>query len=941
MQPNSFFFSIYIPPFHYIDNQQSSLLLRLMSIFFGNTASNFNAATNATSGQTQNSSTNSSTSPTFGKKYDFNSVANEPLVGSRDVNVSDSSIFGYPRAPAFGVSSNSHFGTARLDSYSFGQPAVSMSGSKGEESTPPFFMSSGFGKSTFGINQKGSRIASYIATPENDITGFSGGKIQSICGMQAYKDKSQEELRFEDYQLGDKGTLAFNAATNATSGQTQLIFPGSSFSQTFGKKYDVNSMTNEPLFWSRDANASGFSKFGSLQATSFGVSSNSHFGTPSFNSYSFGQPAISMSGIKGKESTTPLLQNSGFGKSAFGINQKGSRTTSYIATPDIDSTCLFGGRIQSICGMQTYQDKSQEELRFEDYQLGDKGQECGSSFSVSTAQGFGLINNTRPFISPALNQSTVDQPFYSHFPSTFTVERAGVDSLSKNSTSLAQQAISHIFPPNPSLLNSCGTRNRVQSTASDVSFSPWNNSNQFAPFKPASSSSTAFTTPLRNPFSLSTSAPLSPCSVSPSTYPLLTKPSGHDFYQKNSFSTTPVLTTGGASQSTLCLNCLKQSQPTPPGLSNVSSTPLAANQNTPLFIGPLQPEITPKVGTTLPTTNASHPTTEGASCSEIGQGVGQQPSMNGQQSYFPVIMEVKPSPNMPPAETQPSDQISVEHPYLVTSIQYGISSLPVSDNPAPVRRRSSLIIRHSSLTHHRLPPQKYKPTSDKPKVPFFMDKENATGVLKTEVIIIPRENPRDWVRPTTESPQGADTSMDRMHDGDKVLHKLKLQSEETHHDNCGDDEDVDGIMPKLQRADYYTVPPIEELLLKEKEEAGFCCHVKDFVVGRHGYGSIKFLGETDIRKLDLDSAVHFNHREVIIYMDESKKPPVGQGLNKPAEITLLNVKCINKSSGKEYRDGPMVNKYKDMLIKKAVEQHAEFVSYDPVEGQWKFRVSHF
>ena len=68
-------------------------------------------------------------------------------------------------------------------------------------------MSSGFGKSTFGINQKGSRIASYIATPENDITGFSGGKIQSICGMQAYKDKSQEELRFEDYQLGDKGIL--------------------------------------------------------------------------------------------------------------------------------------------------------------------------------------------------------------------------------------------------------------------------------------------------------------------------------------------------------------------------------------------------------------------------------------------------------------------------------------------------------------------------------------------------------------------------------------------------------------------------------------------------------------------------------------------------------------------------------------------------------------
>uniref|UniRef100_M1CWW4 Uncharacterized protein n=1 Tax=Solanum tuberosum TaxID=4113 RepID=M1CWW4_SOLTU len=46
-----------------------------------------------------------------------------------------------------------------------------------------------------------------------------------------------------------------------------------------------------------------------------------------------------------------------------------------------------------------------------------------------------------------------------------------------------------------------------------------------------------------------------------------------------------------------------------------------------------------------------------------------------------------------------------------------------------------------------------------------------------------------------------------------------------HSDNCDDDKDVDGIMPKLQRADYYTVLPMEELLSKEKEEVhtdGFC-----------------------------------------------------------------------------------------------------------------------
>ena len=99
--------------------------------------------------------------------------------------------------------------------------------------------------------------------------------------------------------------------------------------------------------------------------------------------------------------------------------------------------------------------------------------------------------------------------------------------------------------------------------------------------------------------------------------------------------------------------------------------------------------------------------------------------------------------------------------------------------------------------------------------------------------------------------------------------------------------DIQALMPLLRRSDYYTEPGIQELASKERAEPGFCRHAKDFVVGRHGYGSIKFLGETDVQKLDLDYYIHFNNREVIVYMDESKKHPVGQGLNKPAVVTLL------------------------------------------------------
>lgn len=148
-------------------------------------------------------------------------------------------------------------------------------------------------------------------------------------------------------------------------------------------------------------------------------------------------------------------------------------------------------------------------------------------------------------------------------------------------------------------------------------------------------------------------------------------------------------------------------------------------------------------------------------------------------------------------------------------------------------------------------------------------------------------------------------------------------------------------MPKLRHSDYYTEPKIQELAAKERAEPGFCRHVKDFVVGRHGYGSIKFFGETDVRRLDLESIVQFNNREVIVYLDESKKPPCGQGLNKPAEVTILNIKCVDKQTGHQYTEGPKVEKYKELLRKKTEAQGAEFVSYDPVKGEWKFRVEHF
>ncbi|KAM0839012.1 hypothetical protein ACQ4PT_060590 [Festuca glaucescens] len=148
----------------------------------------------------------------------------------------------------------------------------------------------------------------------------------------------------------------------------------------------------------------------------------------------------------------------------------------------------------------------------------------------------------------------------------------------------------------------------------------------------------------------------------------------------------------------------------------------------------------------------------------------------------------------------------------------------------------------------------------------------------------------------------------------------------------------ESVLPRLYKADYYTLPSIAELAARECQEPGSCSHVKDLTVGRHGYGSVKFDGETDVRMLDITSIVEFKDREINAYMDESKRPPVGQELNKPAEITLLNVKCVDQKTGMQLMEGPAVDAYKEILAQWTKSHDAEFISFDAVKGEWKFRV---
>ncbi|KAF8689815.1 hypothetical protein HU200_041445 [Digitaria exilis] len=274
---------------------------------------------------------------------------------------------------------------------------------------------------------------------------------------------------------------------------------------------------------------------------------------------------------------------------------------------------------------------------------------------------------------------------------------------------------------------------------------------------------------------------------------------------------------------------------------------------------------------------------------------------------------MQPAPVSNPFGTLPAmPQMSIGNGGSSPSVQYGISSLPVAEKPLPSRTLSMAVPRHLSQRRIKVLPRKYNPISDGKVMNEYTRASTETGHDKT-------------VKSPSRMPSLMETGK---------------QHEPSHHEN-GKGTSVERLLPKLPQADYFTEPSLEELAAKERGEPGYCSRVKDFVVGRHGYGSIKFLGETDVRGLDLESTVEFNNREVIVYKDDSNKPPVGEGLNKAAEVTLLNIKCVNKKTGEQYHEGPRVERYREMLMKKAEEQGAEFVSFDAGRGEWKFSVKHF
>ncbi|KAK6027075.1 nucleoporin autopeptidase [Ostertagia ostertagi] len=146
---------------------------------------------------------------------------------------------------------------------------------------------------------------------------------------------------------------------------------------------------------------------------------------------------------------------------------------------------------------------------------------------------------------------------------------------------------------------------------------------------------------------------------------------------------------------------------------------------------------------------------------------------------------------------------------------------------------------------------------------------------------------------------------------------------------------------RLNAPDYFTEPTINAM--REMVVEGKVILNNGLTVGRATYGSVFWPGRIELENVALDEIVIFRHKEVTVYPDESKKPPLGEGLNRPAEVTLERVWYIDRNTKEEIRDPLKLIDlgWRDRLEKVTARMGATFKDYRPSTGSWVFRVEHF
>ncbi|XP_062028058.1 nuclear pore complex protein NUP98A-like isoform X2 [Rosa rugosa] len=135
-----------------------------------------------------------------------------------------------------------------------------------------------------GHQGQGSRVVPYTASVEIDSNG--AGRMKSISAMPIHEHKCHEELRWEDYQLGDKGGVVPPGGSGFSCQFTTQPFLQKEKPTSFGPYGSPCAHTS-----SSTSNISTSSPFGQPSSSPFGQPSSNPFGRTS--SSPFARPSSS------------------------------------------------------------------------------------------------------------------------------------------------------------------------------------------------------------------------------------------------------------------------------------------------------------------------------------------------------------------------------------------------------------------------------------------------------------------------------------------------------------------------------------------------------------------------------------------------------------------------------------------------------------------------
>ncbi|KAI5464757.1 nuclear protein 96-domain-containing protein [Mariannaea sp. PMI_226] len=138
---------------------------------------------------------------------------------------------------------------------------------------------------------------------------------------------------------------------------------------------------------------------------------------------------------------------------------------------------------------------------------------------------------------------------------------------------------------------------------------------------------------------------------------------------------------------------------------------------------------------------------------------------------------------------------------------------------------------------------------------------------------------------------------------------------------------------------YWTSPPLKDLESLNRMQRQ---KVDNFTVGRDNVGYVAFKVPVDISNIDLadicGTLVVLEPRSATVYPVSAKKPPVGKGLNVPAQISLEQSWPRGGRDKRITNDPKRFNKHVERLKKI---ENTTFESYDKDTGIWVFSVEHF